>query len=597
VTAIGGNALYRTRNGESSLVLRKLDAALEVLKSSLSETSPIPAQLASLGERLTKERLQLAIVGQFKRGKSTFINALLGAPVLPTAVVPLTAIAAFIAWRAVPQVRIHFKDGSAPREFMGREPEKIRAYLFDFVSEEANPKNRLGVERVELFYPADILADGVVLIDTPGIGSTFRHNTDAAFRIIPECDVALFVVSADPPITEIELEYLHRLKATASRTFFILNKADYLNDDERTTMADFLRKALSDQSGPGPADRIFTVSARRGLLAEQNGDRAELEKSGIAEVEEHLVRYFATDKLRSLEQTVRKKAADLVAAALEEIRLHIQTLKTPLEDLATKAQLFETALKSIEEQRLHVRDLLTGERRRLFGSLEARTRELRREAASKLASAVDACVTGATGSDSQRAKEELAVSLAQIFEKARDRMVSEISIEVKDIITAHQRRIEAIIDRVRQAAADIFEISFQRHVAGERLELRHEPYWVTQNTSTTLIPDPSRLIDRFLPLGIRSARLRGRLVKETDVLVLRNAENLRWAIICGLEETFRSAAAQFEERLDESILATTNVIAGTLTRRRESGFSIEPEIERLHRAVDALSAIRDELLA
>ena len=61
----------------------------------------------------------------------------------------------------------------------------IREVLFRFVAEEANPKNRLGVERVELFYPAGILANGTVLIDTPGMGSTLRHNTEAAMQVLP----------------------------------------------------------------------------------------------------------------------------------------------------------------------------------------------------------------------------------------------------------------------------------------------------------------------------------------------------------------------------------------------------------------------------
>ena len=96
--------------------------------------------------------------------------------------------------------------GNAPsREFAVHAADEIRDVLFRFVAEDANPENRLGVERVELFYPADILADGTVIIDTPGVGSTLRHNTEAAWRVMPECDAAFFVVSADPPITESSL--------------------------------------------------------------------------------------------------------------------------------------------------------------------------------------------------------------------------------------------------------------------------------------------------------------------------------------------------------------------------------------------------------
>jgi Dynamin family len=123
--------------------------------------------LQSLRERLQHQQLQIAVLGQFKRGKSTFVNALLGIPILPSAVVPLTAIPAFISWAEKPVVRVTFSDGSPPERFQDREVSAIRDVLSRFVAEEANPKNKLNVERVDFFYPAPILRDGTVLIDTP----------------------------------------------------------------------------------------------------------------------------------------------------------------------------------------------------------------------------------------------------------------------------------------------------------------------------------------------------------------------------------------------------------------------------------------------
>jgi predicted GTPase len=205
------------RPGALAAMFGRIEPALE---AAIGSQSPLLGRLRVLRRRLEHERLQLAVLGQFKRGKSTFINALLGADVLPTAVIPLTAVATFIAWRREPLVVVHFKDNARSEEFSPQTTAEIRDILFRFVAEEANPENRLGVERVELFYPADILAHGTVIIDTPGVGSTLRHNTEAALRVLPECDAAFFVVSADPPITEAELEYLSRLKAKMARVFF-----------------------------------------------------------------------------------------------------------------------------------------------------------------------------------------------------------------------------------------------------------------------------------------------------------------------------------------------------------------------------------------
>jgi GTPase Era involved in 16S rRNA processing len=367
------------RNGPVRILAAKLDRAVEVLAGCLAGDSPLVTRFKSLRERLRGSQLQLAVLGQFKRGKSTFINALLGAPLLPIAVVPLTAVPIFISWHPRPLVRIRFKDARLPEECAAVEPDAIREFLFRFVAEEANPENRLGVDRVDLFYPASILADGTVLIDTPGVGSTFLHNTEAALGVLPECDAILFVVSADPPITEAELDYLRRIRPKAARIFFVLNKVDYLALEERSKIIGFLRKVLEESAIRRPGDRIFSVSARNGLDAKLKGRRKELEASGIPEIEAHLARYLAHEKARVLEDAIRSKALDVLAQAIAEVSLRIQALKLPLELLASKSCQFEDILESIEEQRRVTRDLVMGEQRRLRGELEARIHSLRDE--------------------------------------------------------------------------------------------------------------------------------------------------------------------------------------------------------------------------
>ncbi len=154
---------------------------------------------------------------------------------------------------------------------MAVEPHAIREFLFRFVAEEANPENRLGVDRVDFLYPAPILGQGTVLIDTPGVGSTFQHNTAAALDVLPECDAVPFIISADPPITEAERDYLRHLRPRAAQIFFILNKIDRLTSEERGSMVALMRKALEANGIWQPGGRIFSVSARKGLDAKHKG--------------------------------------------------------------------------------------------------------------------------------------------------------------------------------------------------------------------------------------------------------------------------------------------------------------------------------------
>jgi predicted GTPase len=186
-----------------------------------------------LQTRLREGRFYLAVLGQFKRGKSTLINALLGEPLLPTAVVPLTAIPTFLEAGDEFRMQVFFQNGTPPLIASGVEIDKIRDLVSQFVTEEENPKNRKNVSHVHITHPAAFLNHGVVIVDTPGIGSTYRHNTEATIQFLPQCDAAVFLISSDPPITETEVEFLKIARSKIPRLFFIVNKSDYLTAKDR----------------------------------------------------------------------------------------------------------------------------------------------------------------------------------------------------------------------------------------------------------------------------------------------------------------------------------------------------------------------------
>jgi GTP-binding protein EngB required for normal cell division len=573
-----------------------LARGIEAFKLSLGDQSPLVVALLGLSDRLEHQRLQLAILGQFKRGKSSLINALLGASVLPTAVIPLTAIGTFIAWRPEPLVRIRFKDKRPAEECSISDVAQIRDFLFRFVAEEANPQNRLAVTRVELFYPAAILRNGTVLIDSPGVGSTLQHNTDAALRVLPESDAALFVLSVDPPITEVEIEYLRRVRSKTARVFFILNKVDYVPPDERHKAVEFLQKVLSEESLLDSAERIFCVSARDGLAAKDAGDSAKLQESGIADLETHLVRRLAAEKTQWLETAIRTRATGVLSEARAELALRAQALTMPVDELGKRAHAFEEALRSIAEQRRITRDLLAGDHRRLRDALECRIDDLRKDALSKLTPIIETELSAATATGWQEAAQRaFSEAMERVFETGRDLLTSVFSRETNDALSSCQERIDNLVNSVRRTAARIFEVSFPEAAEHEEFQLGEDPYWVTESIGSTLIPDPGRLLDGFLSSTLRRARLRRRILQEADQLVVRNAENLRWAILRGLDDTFRKATAQFEQRLDQTIAATQGVIEDAVARRRDRSLAVGPEVDRLTSAIALLDGLRQDL--
>jgi GTP-binding protein EngB required for normal cell division len=555
--------------------------------------SPQIVRIAELRKRLRDGRLQLAVLGQFKRGKSTFLNSLLGAPYLPSAVIPVTAIPTFIAWGKEPLIRVSYQGRENAEEFRAITADALRDLLYRFVAEEANPENRLRVSRVEIFVPAPILEQGIVLVDTPGVGSTHRHNTDAALKVLPECDAALFVVSVDPPITEGEIEYLHLIRSRVERLFFILNKTDLVASAERDQALAFMRMTLEKSVLIHGATPIFTASARSGLAARQAADGAAFVASGIAAIEKHLLRYLALEKNRSLEIAVAMKASVILSEAESELNLRRRTLELPLEMLGEKQTKFEELVRPIEARRLITRDLLKGERNRIAAALEMRTDRLRNDARGHLFGIVDELIDCANADEVDRLTADAAgPAMTDFFDAARDEMMDFFVSQSESALSTHRERIWELVDVVRRTAADLFELQFPPVTNDEKFHLAQEPYWLSQRWSSTLIPDFSPVVDRLLAKRTRRTRLEARIKGRLDELIIRNVENLRWSILRGLDETFARAAPTLESRIDEAMTLTRTAIANARRMRETQSSDVEAEIARLAAGASAMADMR-----
>ena len=573
-----------------------LDSTLRCLGGAWPSASPVVRRICDLHQRLREERLQLAILGQFKRGKSTFLNAVLGEPLLPTGVIPLTAIPTFITWGPRPLVRVTYRTARPADEFDVLAPDNIRRFLFGFVAEEANPRNRLDVARVDLFYPAPILRNGVVLIDTPGIGSTHRHNTDAALAVLPECDAALFVVSADPPITEAELAYLKMVRPKVAQLFFVLSKADYLGPDDLQVAVEFLRKTLQQSPRAGSDTMVFCVSALEGLKAKQSGDAAALEKSGIAGIESYLCKYLAHEKLASLRTAVIRKASELLAEAEADLALRIRALEIPVEDLQKCTAALEEALGRIAGEGRLVRDLLAGDRRRAVEQLEMHAERLRQRGRQYLTDVLEPVLSRSDqGEVESAAQDAVAAAIPEFFEHELSETSHEFSRTIEEILKSHQRRIDELVNLVRRTAADLFDVPYAALAESERFKLGREPYWVTQQWSDKMAFVPAGLVNRLLPATMRRARLRGQLEGRVTELVQRNVENLRWATLQGLDGTFRRFSTMLDERLAAAIEATKGAVAAASTKRSTASNRIDLEVAGLQRTLGSLTEIRAEL--
>jgi GTPase SAR1 family protein len=325
----------------------------------------LAAEVEALAERVAEGRFYVVCVGQFKRGKSTLLNALVGEPVLPTGVVPVTSVVTVVRQGDRLEARVRFAD----REWEECDPRALSTY----VSEDENPGNEKGVLAVEIFVPSALLESGLCLVDTPGIGSVSVANTAATRAFVPHVDAALVVLGADPPIAAEELAIVGDIAREASELVFVLNKADRLPEGDRREAIRFTERVLAERLGlaVGP---ILEVSATERLagtgpprdwtpLLERLGSLAKSSGADLVRAAERRVTAALLERLdRELaeQEAALQRPVEASRARVEGLRAAVVEAERSLQDLSHRLAAVQERLSAafvVERDRFFERAL------------------------------------------------------------------------------------------------------------------------------------------------------------------------------------------------------------------------------------------------
>jgi ribosome biogenesis GTPase A len=331
--------------------------------------SPVAAEARELSARVSEGRFYVTCVGQFKRGKSTLINALIGCPVLPTGFIPVTAVPTVIRFGDRLRARIRTREGSWNDIPVSE--------LKQYVTEELNPENHKGVQGAEAFIPSPLLSTGMCFVDTPGLGSVFTGNTAATQAFIPHIDAALVVVGADPPLAGEELTLVEAVGKQVQELILVINKSDRTTDAERAAAAAFTRQLLQKrlQREVGP---VFEVSAQE--RAENRGP--ERDWNNLTAALEQLVEGSGRQLVRAACERGLQRLSEQVLAIVSE---HRDALRRPIEEserrIAVMKQTIAEAERSMRElsflfmaEQQHLSDLFVGRHKAFFSSVSPKAR-------------------------------------------------------------------------------------------------------------------------------------------------------------------------------------------------------------------------------
>jgi GTPase SAR1 family protein len=256
-------------------------------------TAEARVRIETSRRRLAEGRFQVVCCGEFRRGKSSLLNALIGRQHLfPVDVDITTAVVTTLEWAEGEYAIVYEGDPAKPEEHH-RQRRISLAEVHEYASEQANPRNRKQVSRVAMFAPISQLESGLVLVDTPGIGSVNSEHGVVTYGFIPQADAILYVCSVTEPLSQHEADFLAYALEECPIVVTAVTKADLVVDP--SPVVDAARERIyavlvSHASDPRTSAEelvIIPVSAFRKWRAEQI-DEELLAESGFRELEAEL---------------------------------------------------------------------------------------------------------------------------------------------------------------------------------------------------------------------------------------------------------------------------------------------------------------------
>lgn len=231
----------------------------------------------------------ILVLGEFKRGKSTFINALLGQSLLPMNVLPETATINAIMYNDEPKLNVVFNDG---REVTG---EVTYEYLNQFSARQENSQVN-EIKYIKIGYPLELLHNRIVLVDTPGVSDINEQRCEVTYQFIPKANAVIFLLDANSPLKKTERDFIEEkiLSNGIKNILFILNKYDDVDEDEEEDLLDDVKERLLSafntkvQKYKIEDIKLYPLSARQALQGIEQENDMLYEASGLETVKKAL---------------------------------------------------------------------------------------------------------------------------------------------------------------------------------------------------------------------------------------------------------------------------------------------------------------------
>lgn len=563
--------------------MEKLDFHLDQMMQIAAkiEARELQNEIMTLREKLQRERLNIVVLGLFKRGKSSLINALLGQELLPVSVTPLTAVITlleFIAGESYAEVE--FRDGTRQRE-------KIEN-LARYISEEENPANKKEVFVARVYDHCQLLKL-VSLVDTPGLGSAFEHNTATTLQFVPKTDAAIFVLSADMPVSRPEIDFLNDLKGKVPRILFVMNKIDLLNEADRKKMVVHNTGVISGVLGK-------ELSENELLLVSSRQVGTDFPNSGIQALRQYIEGIAANEKDVLLKKSAVKQYGWLHMQLQMLVQLKLDTLRMPLEELEQKQAKLNNSILLMQQQKAEFESIINGKvhllQEQIHSMVSSESKLVRSTVYKRLE---ESSYNIPDTEELNSIQTELNKFILNHFYSLKNKLEEATREQFKNLLQQYSNRSQSFLNLLANHLSTLMGISFEM-IAGQFDLNTYTSFYLSLDSGLGTIAASRSFWNKLIPASIRRKSILRKLRENYNAIIIRNASSIGYDLEYKIQESFRKFNYDLNNRLTDLLETIGGIVRTTVELKNRKSYLLESEIEGLNKDLGVLISIKQSSL-
>jgi hypothetical protein len=454
------------------------------------------------------------------------------------------------------------------------------------------------VERVVIEHPSPWLADGVRLVDTPGIASVYEHNTDETRKYLPQADAVLFIASVDQPVSRAELDFLRDIRRYAGKIFCLLNKTDYLRPNELEESLAFSAHAIREALGTDDVP-VFPVSARLALEGKIANDAESVSRSGFPAFERALRNFMAQEKTDAWLRSLGRGLERLLTQARFALDLESKALIEPLDHIEANLVLFREAKERAERARADYCVLLEADARALLKqNIEPKLEEFKRRQKAEIRALIGRWVEESRELPSRKLQAALEERKIAAIRAAYDNWLAQEDIEVSNAFQRLCARfwasLQQSVDELMRRSSELFAVDFDRADTEPRWTAEsgfYYKFWYEPTSLKILSTSAVLMLPRLIAARLIAKRATATAVELIEV----QGGRIRYDLEERLKKSVQDAQRQMLRQIDATVTGIETAIEGGVTLRLRSAGQVAVRSAQLESARREIAALLTRL--